>query len=53
MIYPFVANGDTVMIGTEGSILWMVPGLAEQQAKIKHGTRAEPHVGRSRRRTFA
>ena len=51
MIYPCMHDGKTVMHGAAGSILWMFPGLAEQHAKIKQGTCAEPPGGRSRQDT--
>ena len=52
----YCTNGNSVVLGTDGSMLWMFPGLAMQHAKIKQGTHAktfvqdEYHVGLSAKR---
>ena len=40
------------MLGGDGSILWMFPGLARQHAKIKEGTHGKKPSGHRRQDTF-
>ena len=47
----YCTNRNSVVLGTDGSILWMFPGLAAQHVEVKQGIRANPPVGVSRRDT--